>query len=64
MIDGEVPTVPEAISSASWSVVAARMGFRAASTLVDALEMASDTVGTSPSITYLHNPPHMIADVK
>ena len=43
---------------------AARMGFRSASTLLDALEMASDTVGPSPSITYLHNPPHLIADVR
>ena len=42
----------------------ARLGFRAASTLDDALEMVSDTVGRSPSITYLHNPPHMIADVR
>jgi lactate racemase len=43
---------------------AARMGFRAATTLLDALEMASDTVGPDPSITYLHNPPHLIADVR
>ncbi|WP_341229660.1 lactate racemase domain-containing protein [Nocardioides salarius] len=43
---------------------AARLGFRAASTLADALEMASGTVGTSPSITYLHNPPHLLADVR
>ncbi len=42
---------------------ASRMGFRAASTLLDALEMTSDTVGPSPSITYLHNPPLLIADV-
>ena len=42
---------------------AARLGFRAATTLADALEMASDTVGTAPSITYLHNPPHLLADV-
>ena len=41
-----------------------RMGFRAASSLNDALEMVSHTVGRSPSITYLHNPPHMIADVR
>ncbi|MPZ61989.1 MAG: DUF2088 domain-containing protein [Propionibacteriales bacterium] len=40
-----------------------RMGFRAASTLSDALEMVSGTVGRSPSLTYLHNPPHLIADV-
>jgi hypothetical protein len=43
---------------------ARRLGFRAASSLPDALEMASDTVGTDPSITYLHNPPHLIADVR
>jgi hypothetical protein len=42
---------------------AQRLGFRAASTLQDALEMASGTVGRDPSITYLHNPPHLIADV-
>jgi hypothetical protein len=42
----------------------ARMGFRSASTLADALEMVSGTVGRSPSITYLHAPPHTLADVK
>ncbi len=41
-----------------------RMGFRAASTLDDALAMAQGTVGRSPSITFLHNPPHLIADVR
>ena len=41
----------------------ARMGFRSASTLQDALEMVSDVVGPDPSITYLHNPPHLVADV-
>jgi len=41
-----------------------RMGFRAASTLSDALEMVTGTVGSSPSLTYLHNPPHLIADVR
>jgi hypothetical protein len=41
----------------------ARLGFRSASTLNDALEMASSTVGTSPSITYLRNPPQLIADM-
>ncbi len=40
-----------------------RMGMRAASTLADALEMVSGAVGRNPSITYLHNPPHLIADV-
>jgi hypothetical protein len=42
----------------------ARMGFRAASTLNDALEMASHTVGSSPSISYLHAPPMVMADVR
>jgi hypothetical protein len=41
-----------------------RMGFRAASTFADALEMASDTVGASPTITYLHDPPHALAEVR
>ena len=41
-----------------------RMGFRSASTMRDALEMASGTVGRDPSITYLHSPPHALADVK
>jgi lactate racemase len=42
----------------------ARMGFRSASTLADALEMARDTVGSSPSITYQHSPPLTMADVR
>jgi hypothetical protein len=40
-----------------------RMGFRAASTLADALEMVSGTVGRSPTITYMHTPPHTLANV-
>ncbi|GGI02551.1 lactate racemase domain-containing protein [Egicoccus halophilus] len=44
--------------------VARRMGFRAAGTLTDALEMASDTVGRDPSITYLHAPPLTLAEVR
>jgi lactate racemase len=40
-----------------------RLGFRAATTFADALEMARDTVGPSPSVTYLHNPPLTMADV-
>jgi lactate racemase len=40
------------------------MGFRAASTLDDALEMARDRVGRSPSLTYLHAPPLTMADVR
>jgi hypothetical protein len=42
----------------------ARMGFKAASTLADALEIASHSVGRSPSITYLHAPPLVMADVR
>ena len=41
-----------------------RLGFVPASTLDDALEIASDTVGRSPTITHLHLPPLMLADVK
>jgi lactate racemase len=41
----------------------ARLGYRRADSLRDALEMAKDTVGSSPSITYFHAPPLMIADV-
>ena len=40
-----------------------RLGFRSASTLRDALEMAEDVVGRDPSITHLHNPPILMADV-
>jgi hypothetical protein len=41
-----------------------RLGFRAASTLADALEMAQDVVGPSPSLTHLHAPPVLMADVQ
>jgi hypothetical protein len=40
-----------------------RLGHRPASTLTDALEIASDTVGSSPTITYFKNPPLGMADV-
>lgn len=40
-----------------------RMGFKPATTLQDALEMAEDAVGSNPSITHLHNPPLLMADV-
>ncbi len=43
---------------------AARMGFRAASTLADALEMVASTVGRTPSISYLHSPPAVLVDIK
>jgi hypothetical protein len=41
----------------------ARLGYRRADSLRDALEMAKDTVGRTPAITYFHAPPVMIADV-
>jgi hypothetical protein len=41
-----------------------RMGFRAASTFADALEMARERVGSSPTITYLHSPPLALAEVR
>ena len=41
-----------------------RMGFRVASTFADALDMAGETVGSSPRITYLHNPPLTLAEVR
>lgn len=40
-----------------------RLGFRSASTLTDALEIASDVVGPQPTITHIHNPPVLMADV-
>jgi lactate racemase len=40
-----------------------RLGFRPATTLADALEMASDVVGRDATITHLHNPPILMADV-
>ncbi|HVM09380.1 MAG TPA: lactate racemase domain-containing protein [Acidimicrobiales bacterium] len=41
-----------------------RLGFKSASTLRDALEMAEDVVGRDPSITHIHNPPILMADVR
>jgi hypothetical protein len=41
-----------------------RMGFRTATTFADALEMASETVGRSPRITYQHLPPLTLAEVR
>ena len=40
-----------------------RMGFAPASSLSDALEIASDVVGSHPTITHLHLPPFVMADV-
>ena len=41
-----------------------RMGFRPATTLADALEMAEDQVGRDPTITYFRCPPVMLANVQ
>ena len=41
-----------------------RLGFTPASTLADALEMAEDVVGRHATITHVHNPPLVMADVK
>jgi lactate racemase len=40
-----------------------RMGFKPATSLQDALEMAEDVVGREPSITHLHMPPIVMAEV-
>ncbi|HEX9995235.1 MAG TPA: lactate racemase domain-containing protein [Acidimicrobiales bacterium] len=40
-----------------------RLGFKPASTLADALEMATDVVGPDPSVTHFHAPPILMADV-
>ena len=51
IVGGDAPTVR-------------KLGFTPASTMNDAFEIASDTVGRSPSITHIKTPPLMIADVK
>jgi hypothetical protein len=40
-----------------------RLGFKTASTMQDALEIASDTVGREPTITHFHCPPICLPDV-
>ncbi len=40
-----------------------RLGFSCASTLDDALEIARHYVGSSPSLTHLHSPPVLMANV-
>ncbi|HEY4377720.1 MAG TPA: lactate racemase domain-containing protein, partial [Acidimicrobiales bacterium] len=40
-----------------------RLGFKPASTLNDAFEMAEDVVGRHPTITHMKNPPIVMADV-
>jgi hypothetical protein len=50
VVGGDAPTVR-------------RLGLQPASTLQDALEMASDVVGADPSLTHLRVPPSIVADV-
>jgi len=40
-----------------------RLGFTPASTLDDAFEIASDVVGRTPTVTHLHVPALLVADV-
>jgi hypothetical protein len=40
------------------------LGFKAASTLEDAFEMAEQTVGRYPTVTHMRMPPIMLADVE
>jgi lactate racemase len=41
-----------------------RLGFTPASTMDDAFELASDVVGRNATVTHLHNPPLVMADVR
>lgn len=41
-----------------------RLGFKGASTLDDAFEMAEQTVGRYPSVTHLRTPPLLLAEVR
>jgi hypothetical protein len=41
-----------------------RLGFKCASTLEDAFEIAEQTVGRYPSVTHMHFPPLLLADVQ
>ena len=41
-----------------------RLGFTPASTMDDAFEIATDVVGRSPTISHLHVPPILVADVQ
>jgi hypothetical protein len=41
-----------------------RLGFKAASSLEDAFEMAEQTVGRYPSVTHLRTPPLMLTEVE
>jgi hypothetical protein len=50
IVGGDAPTVR-------------RLGFTPASTMDDAFEIASDVVGRSPTITHLHVPALLVADV-
>lgn len=64
----EIARATQGISDVVWvgadRANAERLGFRAASTLADALEIVSSTVGRTPQISYLHTPPRLVVDVQ
>lgn len=57
-------TLSEVVWVGGSRAAAERLGFRPASTLADALEIASDQVGAAPSARFLHTPPALLADVR
>lgn len=67
LVWAEVTAATARLSDVVWvggdRATVARMGFRAASSLADALEMTAATVGSDPSISYLHSPPRVLAEV-
>lgn len=68
LVWAEVTAATARLSDVVWvggdRATVARMGFRAASTLADALEMTAASVGSDPAISYLHSPPRLLAEVK
>ncbi len=67
LVWAEVTAAAGRLSDVVWvggdRATVARMGFRAASSLADALEMTAASVGSDPSISYLHSPPRVLAEV-
>lgn len=67
LVWAEITAAAGRLSDVVWvggdRLAVARMGFRAASSLADALEMTAASVGSDPSITYLHSPPRLLAEV-
>ncbi|WP_152363599.1 lactate racemase domain-containing protein [Microlunatus speluncae] len=67
LVWAEVTAATARLSDVVWvggdRATVARMGFRAASSLADALEMTAASVGSDPKISYLHSPPRVLAEV-